>query len=265
MTTTFTPAEQSELFRLMRRGFRLDSAQMPLITKPQSPPLPPSASAAEVIGAVARRQYSLRALVADTATAALFQCLTKREVFQIHYVPFVIAEVIWDSIDSLIELSKGLTELKAMARSVRRLREIYVKTFPARVRPSLDDGELRANGEIFEQEISRPWGIMTIALRAEIKTQFPELDDYQGVDILQVAWQIRILMKALNRFIHKTLGKIKKLTAIDLEVTDILPDPYWRLHEIICGYTSPMKPESSRFKVDQWADVLATQMGLIEL
>ena len=267
-TTLINPAEQAGLFKALQSTFRVDVAPMPFLTPSPGPATIASAqlpSAADLVSDIARRQHLRRAMIADQTTRTLASKLSIRELAQIHYVPFAIAEVIWDSVDSLIELSKGLPELKQLARTARVARQRYLKSFPRNLRGSFDGGEMRANGEAFEEHISRHWATMTTALRAEIKTQFPDLEDYQGVDILQGAWQIKILMMALEQFIKKTLRKIEKLTPFELSPSDILPKPYWNLRLIISAYCSPMTPEKTRFKADQWAAVISTQIALIEV
>ena len=262
-TTLINPAEQAELFALLRNDFSLVADGQPLYLSPAAKPLPPTASAQEIINSVRRQQRQRKDLASAVANEKINRSISEQERTKIAYIPFAIAELVWDYADTIIICSKHNKEIAQLSRTIRYLRRAYLKALPRMIRADLESGEVLDNAYIFEEALSEQWSKMLTALLADLQTQYPDLNE-ESMQVLSAAYQAIILARALSRFIQKKSHKLTKTAGWEVNVANLLPRQYRAMTSLLELYIGD-RPASSRFPIADWVAVFATQIGLIEI
>lgn len=170
--STMTLAQQKRLTALMMRDFQrgiADGCAMP-------------AESAETIDKlldnIERSQRRRDELLERQNRDALDEIFTREELFRFAYVPFVIAELVWDYADTVILLARRLNDASArrLSRAIRQARTDY-----DRLRRRHIDADHRANevenGYVFEEATSRITAQMALNLRLDIDREYPDLGE----------------------------------------------------------------------------------------
>lgn len=194
----------------------------------------------------------------------LSKLLDKDTLFRFAYVPFVIAELVWDYADTIIDLAimMRLKATKKLCRAIRELRRDY-----DRVRaPFIDDAHRNSETEnmyMFEDGVNDIFKTLLVNIRCDLKGEYPELaPDY--LDLLTAVYQCDILLHSLFRYVRMQTEKIEKI--VGHRIGRILPDEMYRLDALVIAFVGD-KPVSERFISikETYIKTLATQMALIEL
>lgn len=208
--------------------------------------------------AVAKQQREER------ETLKLSKMLDKDTLFRFAYVPFVIAELVWDYADTIIDIAiiMRLGETKKLCRAIRELRRDY-----DRVRaPFIDDAHRDSETEnmyMFEDGVNDIFKTLLVNIRCDLNGEYPELaQDY--LDLLTAVYQCDILLHSLFRYVRMQTEKIEKI--VGHRIGRILPDEMYQLDALVIAFVGD-KPVSERFisVKETYIKTLATQMALIEL
>lgn len=200
----------------------------------------------------------------ERETLKLSKILDQDTLFRFAYVPFVIAELVWDYADTIIDLSitMRLKATKKLCRAIRELRRDY-----DRVRaPFIDDAHRNSETEnmyMFEDGVNDIFKTLLVNIRCDLKSEYPELaPDY--IDLLTAVYQCDILLHSLFRYVRMQTEKIEKI--VGHRIGRILPDETYRLDALVIAFVGD-KPVSERFISikETYIKTLATQMALIEL
>lgn len=262
-TTTINPSEQAELFALLRNDFSLVASGEPLYTSPAAKPIPTTASARDIISSVRRQQSMRKDLAAAVANEKINRSISEEERTKIAYIPFAIAELVWDYADTIIICSKRNKQLIHLSRTIRNLRRAYLKALPRMIQTDLESGEVLDNAYIFEEGLSEQWSKMLTALLADLQTQYPDLNE-ESIQVLNAAYQAIILARALDRFIQKKSRKLTETAGWEVNVANLLPRQYRAMTSLLELYIGD-RPASSRFPLADWVAVFANQIGLIKI
>lgn len=188
---------------------------------------------------------------------------TQHELFQIVYVPNVIAELAWDYADTITLLchNNGQRETRRLNNAVRKLREQYDKSRSRYVDSQHREGEVE-NMYKFENIIKDITLTQILNIRFFIVSTYPDLCP-ESVELLVAVWQCLILLEALEchnqRMRHRLENRLQKT------IGNITPPTVAKLHKLIPYYLGdkPMPPSFDKIR-KEYTQAIATQIGLVE-
>ena len=208
----------------------------------------------EILDGIEHLQAERAAEKEDRTMRLVEQMFDREELFRFAYVPFVIAELVWDYADTVIIMSRHLNNpaTRKLSRAIRDARRDYDSLRRQHIDAEHRERELE-NGYIFEDAVNDITSQLLLNVRLDIKSEYPQLND-----------ESRDLSRALLKYIDKQLRAASK--RIGSTVGDILPSSYYIMDKLIPEYIGD-KPASERFKklMGQYIDTLATQIALIGL
>lgn len=218
----------------------------------------------EILDGIEHLQAERAAEKEDRTMRLVEQMFDREELFRFAYVPFVIAELVWDYADTVIIMSRHLNNpaTRKLSRAIRDARRDYDSLRRQHIDAEHRERELE-NGYIFEDAVNDITSQLLLNVRLDIKSEYPQLND-ESRDLLLAVYQCHILSRALLKYIDKQLRAASK--RIGNTVGDILPSSYYIMDKLIPEYIGD-KPASERFKklMGQYIDTLATQIALIGL
>lgn len=188
----------------------------------------------------------------------------REELFRYSYVPFVIAELVWDYADTVIIQAQviGNPATIRLSREIRKARAEFVS-----VRRPYVIGEARErqveNAYVFEEGVGHITRQMLSNIRIDIQKEYPELDE-DSRNLLVAVYQCHILSKALLHYMAKQ--KLDTERRVGHVIGDIMPSSYYVMDKLIPEYIGD-KPCSEEFSklMNQYIETLSTQIGLVEL
>jgi hypothetical protein len=198
------------------------------------------------------------------AEIKLSKVLSREELFRFAYVPFVIASLVWDYVDTIFTFVTWhkIEETKKLTRYIRGLKEDY-----DRLRQPYIDME-HANSEqenmlIYEDAVMGITKQMLTNIRIDLTQEYPQLEK-EWIDYLLSIQQAHVLLSALILYVKRQTAKIAK--KINAKVGNILPPQMYRLNEVLPQYMGnrPMSPRFATLK-RQYINTFATQIALIGL
>lgn len=196
--------------------------------------------------------------------AEILRTLDRTQLFRFAYVPFSIAQLVWDYVGTINDLAAlmRIRETRPLARTVVALRREY-----DRIRaPYVDEQHQRSevdNMYVFEDAVKSITDLYLINLRSDLEREYPLLDK-EYVDYLTAVYQALILYDALMEYTDRQRLKVERM--LGRGIGNLMPGPFYRLRGLIGEYIGD-KPISDAFKARQrdYVITLATQMALIEL
>ncbi len=194
----------------------------------------------------------------------LSKLLDNESLFRFAYVPFVIAKLVWDYADTILDIVSRLRirETKALSRTIKTLRREY-EQFRA---PYIDEFHEQSENEnmiVFEDGVSDIMAQMILNVRCDLKMEYPDIDnDYML--LLIAVYQCDITLRALLLYAERQAESVAK--KLDKYVGPILPRQMYALKALVIEFVGDMPP-SERFSTlkKQYIETFANQMALIEL
>lgn len=188
--------------------------------------------------------------------------LSKQDIFRFTYVPFVVAELVWDYADTVLIFSKqiGKSETKRLARAIKEARKEYRS-----VRFSYCIGDqqkrLEENMLVFESALMPVIKQMTLNLTCDIRKQYPDLLE-PTFNLIHAITECNIMSSALLKYVYRQAEIISRKTGVAM--TNPLPKSFMIMHKLIPEFYGD-KTFSERFgKLRKlYVDILATKMGLV--
>lgn len=199
----------------------------------------------------------------ERETLKLSKILDQDTLFRFAYVPFVIAELVWDYADTILTLSAMMRNgAKKLCRAVKELRRDYDRVRTPYIDEAHRDSEVE-NMYVFEDGVKDIYSQMLVNLRCDLKSEYPSLDN-DNVDFLTAVYQCDITMQSLLIYTRKQTEKIERI--VGHRIGNILPKQMYQLARLIPEFVGD-KPASDRFKTlkKQYEQTFATQIALIEL
>ena len=261
-----TPAQQKRLGQLMLRDV-MDSDNSSLLNfTPNSVPSRPNTfeDVDTMLNSIQARQTHQAKSIEIAAIDRVEQLFNREELFRFAYVPFVIAELVWDYADTVILLAQGFNDpsQRRLSREIRRARAEYDKL---RNECIMADSRKReqSNGYVFEDGINRITSQMILNIRLDINSEYPDAS-MATRDFLVAVYQCHIMSKSLLRFLDQQTEKAAK--RIGSPVGRLLPKPYYVMDSLIPLYIGDM-PASPRLRkmLSDYIRTFSTQMALIHL
>lgn len=194
----------------------------------------------------------------------LSELLDDEALFRFAYVPFVIAQLVWDYADTILGMAAWLriSATKRLCRAVRELHREYTYIRENFIDDAHKNSEVE-NGYVFEDGVRNITNQMMLNLRIDLKSEYPDLNP-EYLDYLLAVNQCDITLKALLRYTERQTqriaGKVKR------HVGRILPDAIYKLSAIIPEFVGD-KPLSAKVHQlrEQYIATFAAQIGIIEL
>lgn len=191
------------------------------------------------------------------------ETLSDEELLRVAYVPFVVCRLVWDYVDTILDLCVILkrSETKKLCRAVRELRQQYQRQRYPIIDKEHDDGEER-NMYIFENFINVKLNVLAVNIAGAISMEHPDLSQEYS-DLLKAVYMAHALLKAVKQFSNKMTSKAAK--RLKMSLGSMLPKSVHALDSIILDFAGDKRLSDEFMKREQsFIDVLATQMELIE-
>lgn len=192
------------------------------------------------------------------------ETFNREELFRISYVPFVIAELVWDYADSVVLMAAELNikETREPSRLIRQAREKYKRWQVEMLKKDFTDIEM-ANAYVYEDATAHITGQFIMNLRADLKRCYPNLTT-GTVHLLEATYQCLIMFRALMLYMERQRDRVFKRTGKNMGF--MLPKEFLYLKHLIPLYIGD-KPVSEQFDalVDQYIKTFANQIALISL
>lgn len=190
--------------------------------------------------------------------------LDSETLMRFAYVPFVVAELAWDYAESILDLVSymKIDAVKGVGRAIRQLRREYEQLRAPYIDAKHRNSELD-NMLVFEDGVKDLSNLYHINLKADIKREYPDLnDDYQI--LLSATYQCLIILRSLFYYAEKQRGIIAK--KVGHPIGQILPPQLRKLETLVQCYIGD-KPISEKFQKQQdtYIVALSNRMMLIGL
>lgn len=188
----------------------------------------------------------------------------REELFRFSYVPFVIAELVWDYADTVITQAQivGNPATIKLSRAIRKARAEFVSLRRSHMIGEAGKRQIE-NGYLFEEGVGHVTRHMLSNIRIDIQKEYPELEE-NSRDLLVAVYQCHILSRALLHYMAKQKTATER--RVGHVIGDIMPKPYYVMDKLIPEFIGdkPCSREFSRL-MKQYIETLSTQIGLVEL
>lgn len=190
--------------------------------------------------------------------------LDEETLLRLGYIPFCIAELVWDYADTVITLCAMMKNeaTRKISRAIRQYRREYLQERAEYVTAVQRENEV-SNALVYEEAVGDITAQMLLNVKADILAQYPDLrPDY--LQMLVATHQCDILCKALIRYVGIISAKVEGI--VGHKIGCVLPRAIFGLNTLIGEYAGN-KQLSARFTQlrDKYIETLAVQMALIKL
>lgn len=194
----------------------------------------------------------------------LSRILDKDTLFRFAYVPFVIAQLVWDYAETITDMAAMLriNETRKLCRAVKELRRDYDRIRAPHIDSAHEASEV-SNMYVFEDCVADITKQLLLNLRINLRSEYPEIEeDY--LSYLIAVYQCDITLKSLLLYTRRQTEIIAK--KIDRNVGHILPESVYKLNHLVLEFVGD-KPVSDKFATlkKQYIETFATQIALAEL
>lgn len=200
----------------------------------------------------------------EQGIAKIKSTLTRDELLRFGYVPFVVARLVWDYADTIIDIciQMRLAETKQLSRTVRKLKTEYDRTRLPYIDKQREDNE-ECGMLIIEEAVKSNANLYYADLKRQVQHEYPELyTDYRY--LIFAVYQCRLLLKALLAYAEKQRAHIAE--KMGWNIKSVLPHAIKVLEPIIIEFTGDKRLSQEWDKTEEaFVEAVATQIGLIQL
>lgn len=190
--------------------------------------------------------------------------LTREELLRFGYVPFVVARLVWDYADTIIDIctQMRLTETKKLSRTVRHLKAEYDRMRLPYIDKQHEDSEAR-NMLIIESAIEDNTRLYFVNLRCQVQREYPELRaDYRN--LIFAVYQCRVMLKSLLAYTEQQRAHVAE--KMGWAIKTILPNSVKVLEPLIIEFVGDKQLSLEWDKTEEaFIKTFTTQIGLIQL
>lgn len=258
-----TQAQMERLSALMLNdlGIRNMHRELRLTTAPISEPARHFGSWDEAIAHIEDKQRRHIAKAAGELRDRINSKLDRDRLFLFAGLPFIVAELVWDYADSIINTAPEDSGKKLLSRQIRNLRTEF-----DRERFSVIGGNLRESEQedmLKIEEMMADYNFqMTVNFPLEIRTANPGIDEDSVTHLLAV-YQCQVYYEGLCRYNRRCAAKIGREAR--LPISDIMPESFHAMGKIIPKYCQGTEQTKKlREYITKYSDILATQMALVK-
>lgn len=261
-----THAQQWRLGDLLLRDLR--EGAIPPAASLDLPPVPrPDRRGVmidKMLDEIERKQNERTAAIDREARQITEEMFSREELFRIAYVPFVIAELVWDYADTVIIMARQLHDpaVRRLSRAIRQARADYDRLRHHYIDDAHRAGEID-NGYIFEDATRHITSQMMLNVRLDITQEYPDLGDGSR-DLLLAVYQCHVISRALLLYIDRQSEYVAR--RVGHPIGKMLPPSYYLMDSLIPEYIGD-KPASARLRdqMDKYINTFATQIALVTL
>lgn len=194
----------------------------------------------------------------------LSELLDDETLFRFSYVPFVIAELVWDYVDTILIFAaqQRIEPTKKLSRTLHQLRDSYNHYRERYIDRAHRESETN-NMYVFEEGVKHIFSTFFVNIKADILHEHPDLCS-DSVWYLTAVYQAHITLRALFLYVSMQKERVEKI--VGHSIGDILPKHIRALDPAILAFVGD-SPASKNFEKlgDSYVRTLATQMALVEL
>lgn len=198
------------------------------------------------------------------ARKPLSEVLDEITMFRYGYVPFVIAELVWDYADTVIDMATLVSDpkTKKLSRAVRELRREYERYHDIVVDKDGKSNE-ESNMYAFEDEVSKIFSLYITNVKCDLAREYDQIEE-NTMGLLVAVYMCLLLIKSLLRYSAVQTEKASAMAGY--KVIDVMPRQVHSLATLIAEFAGDM-PVSKGFKDIQetYVKTFVTQISLIEL
>lgn len=200
----------------------------------------------------------------EQGIAKIKSTLTRDELLRFGYVPFVVARLVWDYADTIIDIciQMRLTETRRLSRAVRQLKAEYDRMRLPYIDKQHKDNEAD-NMFTIEDSLKDNTRLYFTNLKCQVKSEYPELTtDYQS--LIFATYQCRVMLKAL--LVYAERQRVYVAEKMGWVLKSILPNSVKALEPIIIEFAGDKQLSQEWDKTEEtFVKTFATQIGLIKL
>lgn len=194
----------------------------------------------------------------------LVKLLSKEDLFRFAYIPFVIAELVWDYADTVMDMAAllKLKETRHLGRRIKELYREYKRVHDRFIDQEHNEGELH-NMYVYEDEVKHIFNTYQINLQCDLRHEYPDLSE-DTISYLVAIYQCHVTLQSLLLYTKKQEARLAEI--VKHPVGHFLPPQVYELSRLILEYAGD-SPASDKFNTlqDKYIKTFATQMALIEL
>lgn len=171
---------------------------------------------------------------AQRAKELLRERLSQEAIFSVVYVPFVIAEVAWDYIDSILDISAYLKihETKRLCRAMKELRQQYDRDRYRIITDSCRESETE-NMIMFQDELKDFFSKMYKAYKFILTQTHGKIVD----DMLMIVASVYVCRTVFDALFKYEAAQMKCVSrAIGYEIDTLLPDTLRKMNDLVIEF-----------------------------
>lgn len=190
--------------------------------------------------------------------------LTQEELLRFGYIPFVIAHLVWDYADTILDLCSllRLRTTKKLCRAVKALKQEYDSQRLPYIDKWHEDCEER-NMAVYEDAVSEIANLHLVNINCYIEREYPELStEYRH--LIRAVYQCRVLLRALFRYTNKQSEIVGK--RLGWRLSNVLPESLQRLEPLLVEFTGDKRLSGEYDQIEErFVATFEAQMRRIEL
>lgn len=191
------------------------------------------------------------------------KALTNDELHRVAYLPFVIAEVVWDYADSLVNLAVYLRDrrTKPLCRAVRELRREYERErahFIDSKHREVEEGHMIG----FQEDMGQHTAKLGYCIDNAISKRYGRLDEASH-QLVECAYMAVIWHKALFKYCSWADALIERKCGRASH--SIMPDEVQRLGILLPQFAGDIEIPTDTPEMNAWRDALCNHIHSIEL
>ena len=192
----------------------------------------------------------------------LSKVLDSETVMRFAYVPFVVANLAWDYVDTIFDMASflRLEKTKPLKRAILELKKEYdyIRKPYQGYRTSYTE-----NMYAFEDGVKDIVKLYMANVEIDLRCEYPNLDP-DHLMLLKAVYQCHLILLSIYDYVAKQKKKIEGI--VKHTIGDVLPKELRRLDGLVLAFSGD-KPLSQKFAEQQkvYANNIAIKMCLIEL
>lgn len=200
----------------------------------------------------------------EQGIAQIKATLTQDEILRFGYVPFVIARLVWDYADTILDIciQMRLQETKRLSRAVRQLKDDYDRNRIPYIDKTHEDNESR-NMLIIEEAIEEHTDLFFLNLRCAVEREYPELTpEYR--QLIYAVYQCRAMLSVCLRYAEVQRAHVAK--RMGWVLNSMLPPQVKALEPLIIAFAGDKTLGADWDKTETtFVNTFVTQIGLLRL
>ncbi len=170
----------------------------------------------------------------ELSKALLREVLSQDAIFSITYVPFVIAEIVWDYIDTIIDQAAimKISATRKLCHPIRQLRRSYDRRRYTKIDERWRRSETN-NMILFQETLSDYFDNSYKAYRYGLKVTYPTLEE-NSLMLVSTVYVCLTILRALVRYTRAHEAIISKI--VGYKIAPILPEELRQIEPLVRAF-----------------------------